>query len=192
MVDIEIKSDDISYEEIQNLLNLSHRDNEKKGLKYSTQNQSVNKLIEKIGTGDCIVAKIDGKLVGTVTVDYRKLNYWYCREFCAIIKLLGVHPEYKGNKIGTALVNKCIELAKLKKCNIVVADSAEKNYSLMNLCYKFDFKKVDFCKYKNNNFYSAVYAKWIDNNYPNKVKCFFKYNLKKIYIMFRYKRNTGK
>ena len=98
MVDVEIKSDDISYEEIQRLLNLSHIDNEKKGLKYSTQNQSVEKLIEKIGTGDCVVAKIDGKLVGTATVGYRKINYWYCKEECAIIKLVGVHPDYKGKK----------------------------------------------------------------------------------------------
>ena len=90
------------------------------------------------------------------------------------------------------MFEKCIELVKAKKYNIIVTDSAEKNYSLMKLCYKFDFKKVDFCKYKNNNFYSAVYAKWIDNKYPNKMKCFFKYNSKKLYIMLKYRKNKGK
>lgn len=83
-------------------------------------------------------------------------------------------------------------MAKNKNYNIVVTDSAESNDSFKKLCYKFDFLRVDFCKYKNNDFYTAVYAKWIDNKTPNKVKCFIKYYLKKIYIMLKYNKNNGK
>lgn len=99
MINIELKSEKISYEELQELLNLSHKSNEEKGLKYGTQNQTIDMLKEKLRECDCYVAILDGMLVGTATIGYKSLNYWYCNERCAVIKLVGVHPDYKGKKL---------------------------------------------------------------------------------------------
>lgn len=85
-------------------------------------------------------AILDGKIAGTATIGYRTLKYWYSNgEKCAIIKCLGVLPQYKRQKIASELFLKCIELAKDNNCKIIITDSAEKNIALKKLCYKFDF-----------------------------------------------------
>ena len=159
------KPDSISYEEIQGLLRRAHEANAAKGLLYATANQSVEKLIAKIGKGTCYVAMVseDEKdvLAGTVTVCPVSLNYWYHSGEVALIKLLGVDPKYKGRKIGTLLIEQCLAYAKEIAVDVIVADSAEENITLYNLLKKFDFELVDYCKYPQNNFVTAVYAHFV-------------------------------
>ena len=181
------KSPNVSYEEIQKLLHDAHQSNVKNNLIYATANQSVEKLKEKIGDGVCLVALYDGHLAGTVTMSFRELSYWYFSGEVAIIKLLGVSPEYKGKNISSLLVKECIKIASERKLRIIVSDSAEKNTIIKNLYYKHGFLRVDVCKYAANNFYSAVYAKWINEKAPNKLYCKLRYYLKKIFIMTKFR-----
>ena len=156
------KPREIPYEQIQALLKHAHEANAAKGLKYATASQSVEKLISKIGNGTCYVALVqengEDVLAGTVTVCPIRLNYWYYSGDVVLIKLLGVDPKYKGRQISTLLIKQCLAYAREKRVEVVVSDSAEENIILYNLLKKFDFELVDYCKYPQNNFVSAVYA----------------------------------
>ncbi len=164
------KDDSVSYESIQSLLTLSHAENIKHGLVYATASQSVDTLKKKIGDGQCFVAKnSDGAVVGTCTVEKRTICYWYVggkEQPVLLVKLLAVHPDYKGYQIGKRLLQACIDYAKEHNDSLMVIDSAEQNIALRNLVSRFNFYAVDCCKYPANNFISTVYAKWLNGDCP--------------------------
>lgn len=169
-IEIKTKDDTVSYQEIQRLL----EDNNKHGLTYATANQSVEKLIEKIGKGTCFVAiqnDDDGneQLVGTCTLEERTLRYWYIGEeieTILLLKLVGVHPDFKKMGIGGKLLKSCLDYAKEHNYKMIVTDSAEDNSSFRKLMNRSGFKDVDCVKYAANNFISTVYAKWINCKCP--------------------------
>ena len=157
-----------SLEDVQNLLRLAHQSNEQMGIVYATANQSGEKLREKIGMGICYVA-VDtesGQIVGTATISPKNLSYWYYDGQVYLLKLVGVHPSYKGKGVGALLVQQCIDQARRNHIPVIVSDSAEENLALRSLLKKFDFVTVDCVKYKSNSFVSTVYAKWIDGDCP--------------------------
>lgn len=161
------KSEGCTYEDIQYLLHIAHQSNKENGLIYASADQSVDKLIEKIGSGICLTAITEnGLLVGTVTLSDKYIDYWYYRGNVLLLKLVGVHPDYRGKNIGSLLIEECIKIAKEKECKILVSDSAEKNFVMQHIFLKYGFKIVDCVKYKANNFVSAVYAKWIVDDCP--------------------------
>lgn len=170
---VDVKGNDVSFEEIQALLNLAHESNARKGLQYATANQSVETLIKKIGQGVCFVARTSSatksELVGTCSLEERTLDYWYLGanpEKVLLLKLVGVHPEFRGVNVGGRLLEKCVEFARTNGYKMIVTDSAEENVAFRKLTERFGFCAVDCCKYAANNFISAVYAKWIDGGYP--------------------------
>ena len=115
LYDIVEKPEFISFKAVQETIRVAHESNTEKGLLYATASQSVDTLKKKIGDGVCYVAldRATGSVVGTVTLGIRPLHYWYVNEIVAIIKLLAVHPDYKGGGISKALVDHCIFAAYL-------------------------------------------------------------------------------
>ena len=190
---IKEKDDSVSFEAIQELLTAAHMSNAEKGLIYATANQSVDKLKAKIGEdGVCFIAMLGDVLAGTVTISFRELNYWYHSGEVAIIKLLGVSPEFKGRHISSKLIEKCIECAEKKGRRVIIADSAEQNVILRNLLHKYGFLTVDYCKYAANNFYTNVYVRWLDGCPHSRLSRSIHYKLKRMKIRLKYKPDTGK
>ena len=184
-VEIRLKDASVSYDDIQRLLNLAHEKNQESGLIYATANQSVDKLIEKIGSGACFVALLRGnngksELIGTCTLQERILNYWYVgasKRKVLLLKLVGIHPKWQGHGIGKKMIDACLRYAIDNGYEMIVTDSAEENYQLKNLVVHAGFRIVDCCKYAANNFISAVYAKWIVGECPwEEDYCMQKYN----------------
>lgn len=173
-IEIKAKDEYVSYEQIQKLLNMAHENNNKHGLAYATANQTVEKLIAKIGKGICFVAIQNDdygneQLVGTCTLEERTLNYWYIGEDTGtilLLKLVGVHPDCKGMGIGRKMIEFCLDYAKEHHYKMIVTDSAEENHAFRKLMNHSGFKDVDCVKYAANNFISTVYAKWIDGECP--------------------------
>lgn len=187
------KDDSISFEAIQELLGAAHKSNIEKGLVYATANQTPEKLKSKIGEGGvCFVALVEGALAGTITVSFRKLEYWYHSGDVAIVKLLGVNPEFKGLGIAPRLVSKCIETAQDRGVKVLVSDSAEDNVIVRNILHKQGFLTVDYCKYAANNFYSNVYAKWINGCPYGDFYRKLRYRLKRFKTRRKYKPDTGR
>lgn len=181
------KPESISFDMIQDLLKKAHESNQAKGLLYSTATLSAEQLKERIGDGICLVALCDGKLAGTATISFRNLHYWYHNGPVATLKLLGVSPEYKGMHLGSLLLEKRIEIAKEKNINVIVTDSAEQNLIVRNNNFKHGFCKVDYCTYAGNNFYTVVYALWLNGCPHSKFSRWLHYNLKRFWIRLIYK-----
>ena len=169
----------VTWSEIQSLLNAAHEDNYRKGLKYATYNQPVSKLKEKVHNGVCFVGIKDSQLVATATIQYRNLNYWYHNGFIGLLKLLGISPEYRGLGLGSVLLNVRTEHSAKQNVKVLVSDSAEKNLAVRHLYLKHGFKIVDCCKYANNNFFSTVYAKWLEQCPWNDSEIQEKYTLRR-------------
>lgn len=172
----------ISWNEIQRLLNEAHKTNIEKGLIYATYNQSIEELKEKVKNGKCFVAMDGDKIVGTATIQFRNLNYWYHNGPIGLLKLLAIHPAYRGKNIAQKLLDARINCAISQKIKVIVTDSAERNLAIKKLYLNNNFRIVDCCKYKNNNFITIVYAKWLDNCPWSRLNIWFHYVLKRMNI----------
>lgn len=156
------KPDYVSYSDIQDCLNKAHAVNERNGLIYATKNQTVEKLIEKLKDSVTYVAlSSENKVIATASVQFRKINYWYHNGDIALLKLVGVLPEYSGKKLALLLLQllRTFEVQS-RGIEVIVSDSAEENIAIRNLYLNNEFKIVDCCKYTSNNFISTVYAYW--------------------------------
>ena len=191
------KPDNITYEELQALLHKAHESNKKEGMYYSTADQSVETLMQKLKDAVTYVA-IDGdKAVGTESVQFRKLNYWYHNGDVGMLKLGGVDPEYKGYHIFTKLITACKECAWERGMTICVTDTSEQNVIVRHLLEGLGYVLVDYCVYPGNNFYSIVYAIWKDGCPYSKWTVKWNYFWKRCKIRLQYKpgkinRFTGK
>lgn len=190
---------EVSYADIQKLLTRAHQSNTEKGILYVTATQSVEELAQKLECDDgvCFVAMEGDKLVGTRTVSFRKLNYWYHSGDVAIFKLVGVDPDYRRRHISSMLSARAFEEVRKHGRNVIVTDSAEENIPTKNQLLKQGFVMADYCVYAQNNFYSNVYVNWLDGCPYSKWYLAFRYRLKRFWIRLRYKpgkinRFTGK
>lgn len=157
----------ITWKELQSLLDDAHETNFQKGLVYATYKQSIDLLKEKSRHSICLVIFVDGCLAATATIQFRSLNYWYHQGIIGLLKLLAVHPKYRGHKLGLILTRELEALCLEKHIEVIVLDSAEENITVRKLCISEGFKIVDCCKYPENNFVSTVYAKWLGIPVPH-------------------------
>jgi GNAT superfamily N-acetyltransferase len=145
------KPDYISWEEITALLHLAHEERAQEGLYYGAYTQTVEKTIRRVGDGVCLVALLDGKLVGTATLQIQSekgKKYAYGSQ-------LAVHPSYKRYGIGSILDKKRIEL-----CNqvyVLYIDTSEKAKTLINWRIKAGWQKIGFLSHKGTNYYSIKF-----------------------------------
>ena len=193
------KPEHVSYEQLNQILKEAHLANQEKGLAYATAKLTAESLEKRIkaDNGICFVAMDGGKPVGTMTVSFRKLHYWYHNGDVAIIKLVAVDSAYKGKQIASRLMEKCLEAADKKGRNVIVIDSAENNLALRRLALKYGFFFADYGLYAANNFYTTVYVKWTDGCPYSDFYRAFRYHIKRTFIRAKYKpgkinRFTGK
>jgi ribosomal protein S18 acetylase RimI-like enzyme len=183
------KPDFISYDQIQALLTRSHQTNAEKNLLYATASQTTEQFVRKIQGGVCFVALLDGtdQLIGTVSVTPIRQNYWYHHGPAALVKLMGVDPDFRGMRISSALLEKSMEYARQQGFSVMVTDSAEENTAIRHLFTGHGFHIVDYCLYAANNFYTTVYAYWQDGCPHSRFRRFIRYQAKRARIRIQYK-----
>lgn len=179
----------VTWVDIQNLLAESHKTNINAGLIYATATQSVEKLKEKCSNADVLVVLEGDRLLGTGTIQYRNINHWYHSGFIGLLKQIATSQTKQGSGIGFLLFEELLRRAQCtNKELVVVIDSAEQNIGIEKLSLNSGFKKVDCCLYKENNFYSTVYAKWLGGNKPwYDWYIFLIYCIRRFYIHLKYR-----
>lgn len=157
-------TDDAQFNNVLEIIKEAHKSNISNGLIYATANLELSELIKraKIYDGITLLAFLDDMIIGTTTVCFRELNYWYHSGQVATIKLVAVDPNFKGYGVADKLIKECISRAKERNINVIVSDTAEKNIAMKKIFLQNNFVIADFCKYDANNFYSQVYVKWIN------------------------------
>ena len=157
----------VSYSQIQALLTKAHQTNIKNNLIYATANQSVDTLRVKLTNSLCCIAlNSSNEIVATGSIQFRSIDHWYHKGSIGLIKLLAVDPQYRKLNLLNRIVDKIVQYSLEKGIKVLVTDSAEQNIAIKHTFLNFGFKTVDNCLYSANNFYSNVYAKWLDGKCP--------------------------
>lgn len=155
------KPDYISWEEITKLLHLGYSERADEGLNYSATHQSVEKTIARVGDGVCLVALLDGKLIGTESYNLikrknLKLKRWYQDEEYYYLHSLTVHPDYKRKGIGLKIRNYIRDEAIKNGVGSLISDTSVDAKWLISWYDRLGHKKVGYVSHSGTNYYSVV------------------------------------
>lgn len=155
------KPDYISWEEITQLLHLGYSERANEGLKYSATHQSVEKTIERAENGVCIVALLDGKMIGTETynlIERKKLKWkrWFYDDQYYYMHSLTVHPDYKRRGIGLKIRTYIKDEAIKNKIGSLISDTSEQADWLISWYDRVGHKKVGYVSHPGTNYYSVI------------------------------------
>lgn len=188
------KPDYITWEEISELLHLGYSQRAKEGLHYSAVDQPVEKTIERVGDGVCLVALLNGKLVGTESyklIEKSKLNFkkWYYDERFYYLHSLTVHPDFTKQGIGSKIRNTIKQEAIKNNIDSLISDTAIHAKWLIKWYDRQGHKKVGLVSHPTTNYYSVVMRTPIKGkNYSNFYR-FIRYNLSLIRCVILRKTN---
>lgn len=142
------KPDYISWNDITELLHLAFAEHVREGLMYMACTQSEEQTRTRVGEGVCIVALLNGKLVGTRTLTIRGKNLHVAQ--------LAVHPDYRGLGIAVKLDDYSFEYARSKGLNALIGDTSEKATSIVKWHLKRGDQIVGLFSHSTTNYYSVV------------------------------------
>jgi len=80
------------------------------------------------------------KIIGMLIADSGR--DWYSGAIEGRILNFIVHPDYRGYKIGTQLVERALEYLKSKNCKFVSTNCRPELINVMKLFFKFGFKEI--------------------------------------------------
>ena len=103
-----------SIEELTSLLHRAYRRLLDMGLRYWATHQTVDDTRTRIAGGTCLVAVLNGRIVGTVTYQYPprwRDTPWYTRADVACVSQFAVEPECQRRGIGGALMTRVEAMA---------------------------------------------------------------------------------
>ena len=101
--------DSDSIEELTDLLHRAYRRLLDMGLRYWATHQTVDETRARIAGGRCLVAVLNGRIVGTVTYQYPprwRDTPWYTRADVACVSQFAVEPGCQRRGIGSALMKR--------------------------------------------------------------------------------------
>src|SRR5688572_8123937 len=101
--------DSDSIEELTELLHRAYRRLLDMGLRYWATHQTVDDTRTRIAGGKCLVAVLNGRIVGTVTYQYPprwRDTPWYMRADVACVSQFAVEPGCQRRGIGSALMKR--------------------------------------------------------------------------------------
>lgn len=158
-MDIEIctKDDGISWEDLTNLAHESFLERLKMGLHFGASTITPEQY-KVYGSGRLILVAVDrsnGTLAGTMSFKLNKDNNTYWGEHGG----LAVRPGYKKRGIATKLFERLLEVAKEKKCEFILSDTAVGAESSVRWHKKNGFKIVGLDSFSSTNYYSYIFRK---------------------------------
>ena len=158
------KPQNLSWEEIHNVLWAAHARNREKGIfmKYpSLSGDEIRKRVEN--NGHCFVALLDGKIVGTCSFRIQKRASWYTKgQEVAYYMMEGILPEYQGKGIYGRMMEYRERYVKNMGVHLVEMDTAQNNKEIQSIVLRHGFKYVRLHSYSFGKHYSVVMAKWLE------------------------------
>lgn len=166
MEDIRIipKPDNISYDDIHELLLEAHKKNYKNGIVLQYTQMTGNQIKEKLGKeGQCWVAMDGDKLVGTTSVTFfQGENWWNKGKKVAHGCFTGILNQYQGLGIMEELNQKKYDYIIEHGVDMTEGDTAETNKTVLKVFGKQGFKIVAYFAPKGSDHYSVRLVKWLN------------------------------
>ena len=165
MEDIRIiqKPDNVSYDDIHELLTLAHKKNYEKGMVLNYSRMSGEEIQKKLGKEGRTWVAMDGdKLVGTTSVTYfQGKSWWNHGKKVAHGCFTGILKEYQGIGLMEELNAKKYDYIRNMGVDMTEGDTAETNYTVLKVFGKDGYKMVSYYA-PNPNHFSVRIAKWLN------------------------------
>lgn len=132
------------------------------GLNYTSVDQSPEVTAERIAGGQCYVAELDGKLVGTIVVkptySHNECDY-FTRPGVAAVHQFAVAPAMQGQGLGRALLQVCEDWATEQGFRELAMDTAEQATHLIKLYTSLGYLPVSGVQWTGKVYRSVVLSK---------------------------------
>lgn len=151
-----------SLEDLTNLLHRAYAPLGAMGLNFTAVNQSVDETASRIRYGTCFVAVLEGKIVGTVTVEppYSESTcQLYRRPEVAAAHQFAVEPEMQKSGIGALLLKYAETWAAEQGSKVLGIDTAEPAAHLVEYYQRRGFEPVGRVQWPGKTYESIVLSK---------------------------------
>lgn len=133
------------------------------GMRYWATHQTVEDTAERCGRGESWVAELDGRLVGTITLQGPTATSgcaWYDRPEVAKFQQLCVDPALKGSGLGAAMMDLVERRAAELGAGELALDTSEHAHGLIGLYQRRGYRLVGHVDYRPKvNYRSVVLSK---------------------------------
>jgi len=132
------------------------------GLNYTAVAQDDDVTARRARKGTCLVAEVDGRLVGTLALhgrDEESEAAWFRREDVAVLEQFAVDPDVQGRGVGTALIDEAERRAGASGAAFAVGDTASPARHLIALYEARGYEIVDTVQWPGKVYRSVVLAK---------------------------------
>lgn len=182
------KPDWVSWEDVRKCIYRAQQTNVKKGFDMAFGHLSAEELCEKIGDGYCfVVLNEQNNVIGTVTLKVSNIDYWWYKGEAGYHCYEGIVPEYRGTDVyfdmHAALMAKEKELG----IKLLWGDTAEHNSVVLKSVKKKGWKHVQYKAYRSCDYYSVIFAKWMDGCPYSDETIDFMFKLSRRFVRFVYK-----
>lgn len=155
------------YDSITELTSLLHRAYARlgnMGLNYTAVDQSPEVTTRRIRGGNCLVASVGAKLVGTIVVQptYAESTCeYFTRSGVAAAHQFAVDPEHQGAGIGRMLLQRAEQWAKEHGFAELAMDTAEQATHLIELYARLGYRHVAWVQWPGKVYRSVVLSKHV-------------------------------
>lgn len=173
-VEIVIKPDWVSWDEIKQCLVDAHSVNRSKGINMNHYQWSIEKIKEYIGQNGVMIVALDGKkVVGTAAIIEKKGKYWFVNGRFAYFGFASVLPGYSGKGIFKKLNHAREMIAQSQGYEVFVTDTHEKNENRIHLANRGGYYFVKYFSVKSDGHHNVMMAKWPTGCPYPKIYCNF-------------------
>ena len=154
-----------SVSELTDLLHRAYASLAQAGFRFHAawQDEGVTRL--RIASGECWVAGLDGRIIGTATLrppGGAKGTPWYERADVAVVGQFAVDPAFQRSGLGTALLT-CLESrARTLGARHLAMDTAEGASHLIRYYARLGYGFVEHAQWEVTNYRSVVLSKQLD------------------------------
>lgn len=155
-------TDDDSIAELTALLHRAYAELGAAGLRFTAVDQSEEMTRKRIATGRCLVAELDGTIVGTICYYAPKTHEhceYYRRPGVAVFGQYGVEPAQRGKRIGSRLLEHVEQVARADGATELALDTAEDAQALIAMYTKMGFQIVGYDNWIVTNYRSVIMSK---------------------------------
>ena len=152
--------DDLTY--LTGLLHRAYGALAERGMRFLGSHQDPATTARRVARGECALAEIGGKLVGTILfrpVGSGKGTPWYLRPDVATLGQFAVEPGWQRRGIGSALMDWVERRARETGAGELALDTAEPAEELIRFYARRGFRFVEFVRWEVCNYRSVVMSK---------------------------------
>ncbi len=152
-----------SFAELTQVVRSAYQQLADMGFRYWGTYQNEDDTRERCGSGHCLVAELDGKLVGTITCKSEDIGDntpdWYRRPEVWIVTQFAVLPEFKSRGIGHMLMNAAESHVLAQGGREVALDTAEGAKHLIRMYRRRGYRMVGKVDWGATNYVSVLMSK---------------------------------